>query len=84
MLGVSQRNSVLGSLGACDANDDVGKIKTDRVAYCESFVEDDGCSSDLLDVVMLDGKNFFLTRVATGYIVVSGEVRFVVVKLLQN
>ena len=31
VLGVSQRNSVLGSLGACDAGDDVGKIKTDRV-----------------------------------------------------
>ena len=30
------------------------KIKTDHVAYCESFVEDDGCFFDLLDVVMLD------------------------------
>ena len=47
--------------------------KIDRVAYAESFVEADGCFSNLEEEGHLDEKWWFQTREATGYIIVDGE-----------
>ena len=45
-----------------------------RVSYCESFIESDGCFSDMLDRVDIDEKWWYITRVNTSYIIVEGEV----------
>ena len=47
------------------------KNKTDRVAYCRSFVEEDGWFGDMMDH---DEKWFYLTKAVTKYILVPGEV----------
>ena len=48
--------------------------KVQRVAYCESFIESDGCFSDMLDRVDIDEKWWYITRVNTSYIIVDGEI----------
>ena len=48
--------------------------KVQRVSYCESFIESDGCFSDMLDRVDIDEKWWYITRVNTSYIIVEGEV----------
>jgi hypothetical protein len=48
------------------------KNKTDRVAYCSSFVRN-GQFTDMLDRVDIDEKWFYMTEVATSYILVPGE-----------
>jgi hypothetical protein len=48
--------------------------KTARVAYCRSFVEEDGWFGDMMDHVDIDEKWFYLTEVVTKYILVPGEV----------
>jgi len=50
---------------------DANKVK--RIAYCESFVESDGCFGDMLDRVDIDEKWWYITRVNTSYIMVDGE-----------
>ena len=50
------------------------KIKTDRVTYCRSFVEEVGWFGDMMDHVDIDEKWFYLTEVVTNYILVPGEV----------
>lgn len=48
--------------------------KVQRVAYCESFIEADGCFGDMIDCVDIDEKWWYITRVNTSYIIVEGEV----------
>jgi len=48
--------------------------KVQRVAYCESFIEVDGCFGDMLDRVDIDEKWRYITQVNTSYIIVKGEV----------
>jgi hypothetical protein len=50
------------------------KNKTDRVAYCRSFVEEDSWFGDMMDRVDIDEKWFYLTEVVTKYYLVPGEV----------
>ena len=46
--------------------------KTDRVGSCSSFVQN-GQFTDMLDRVDIDEKWFYMTEVATSYILVPGE-----------
>ena len=48
------------------------KNKADRVVYCCSFVQD-GQFVDMLERVDIDEKWFYMTEVATSYILVPGE-----------
>jgi len=48
--------------------------KVQRVAYCESFIESEGCFGDMLDRVNIDEKWWYITQVNTSYIIVDGEV----------
>ncbi len=48
------------------------KNKVDRVNYCLSFVQD-GHFTDILERVGIDEKWFYMSEVATSYILVPGE-----------
>ena len=47
--------------------------KAHRLSYCLSFIDADGCFSDMLDRVDIDEKWFYITRLKRRYFVAPGE-----------